>query len=248
MNTIALAVVCVASSIALLRHEARHPDPVLPVRALRRFAFARLQGAAVLTQLCCFSIMLLAPYWIAARPDYTPWRLGLLLALFPLGSVVANACAGAIARRIAAISLVRAGMAMSAFGLAGIGLAILAGPLDGQAVLHVVAGALFVTGVGLGVFQLGYADATTNWLPLAQRGVAGGLINVTRLVGFVFGAALISALHASLQGRTDVTMAFGWSFALLGVGLGVVTLVLLRRDDDHRDESTRTHRRDEPAP
>lgn len=233
MNTIALAVVCVASSIGLVRHEARHPDPILPVRALRQFAFARLQGAAVLTQLCCFSIMLLAPYWIAARPDYTPWRLGLLLALFPLGSVVANACAGAMARRIATANLVRAGMAMCAFGLAGIGSAILAGPVDGQAVLHVVAGALFVTGVGLGVFQLGYADATTSWLPLSQRGVAGGLINVTRLVGFVFGAALISALHAWLQGRTDVTTAFGWSFTLLGVGLGVVTLALIRRDDGH---------------
>lgn len=230
VSVLALVALCVISSVALVRHEARHPDPILPVRALRQPAFARLQGAAVITQLCCFSIMLLGPYWIAARADYTPWRLGVLLALFPLGALAANAFAGAIARRADPARLVRAGVAMSGCGLAGIGVTILAGPVEGQSVLYVAAGALFATGVGLGLFQLGYADATTSWLPVAQRGVAGSLINVTRLIGFVFGAALISALFEALQGRTDARMAFGWSFTLLGAVLGAMVLLLPRTD------------------
>lgn len=230
MITIALALVCASSGVALVRHEARHPDPILPVRALRQFAFARLQGAAVLTQLCCFSIMLLGPYWIAARPEYTPWRLGLLLALFPLGSVVANALAGVVAGRAEVVRLVRAGIATCACGLAGMGGVILGDPIVGDVALPLVAGSLFLAGLGLGVFQLGYADATTSALPIAERGVAGSLINVTRLIGFVFGAALISALYQWLQALTDATAAFGWSFTLLAAALGAMVWVVPRHD------------------
>lgn len=94
--------------------------------------------------------------------------------------------------------------------------------------MPIVAGALCVAGVGLGVFQLGYADATTSGLPVAERGVAGSLINVTRLVGFVFGAALISALYGCLQGRVGAAAAYGWSFVLLGMVLGTMVLVAPR--------------------
>ncbi len=216
----------VAGTVAFtlfVRQEADHPEPILPVRAFLAPGFASLQLAAVLVNLCCFAIMLLLPYWLADRSDYSPAGSGALLALFPIGSIVANGLAGTVVRHLAARQLVRLGVALSGLGLLAIGVAI-----SWEAPLAVIAAAMFVAGIGLGVFQLGHADATTTQLPIAERGVAGSLINVTRLVGFVLGAALISVLYAWLQQHLGAR-AFAWSFSLLGAALGLLALALRTR-------------------
>ncbi len=220
---IGLSVAGAVAFTLFVRHEAAYPEPILPVRAFLTPAFASLQFAAVLINLCCFAIMLLLPYWLADRSDYSTVGSGALLALFPIGSIVANGLAGSVMRHLAARRLVRLGVALSGLGLLSIGVAI-----SYEASLVGIAAALFVVGVGLGVFQLGQADATTSHLPIAERGVAGSLMNVTRLVGLVLGAALISALYAWLQQHLGAR-AFAWSFALLGAALGLLALALRTR-------------------
>ena len=60
---------------------------------------------------------------------------------------------------------------------------------------------LALHGIGLGLFQVAYADIVVGALPRQERGVAGSLTMVTRTVG-VMGAAtaLTAALHA-IEGR-----------------------------------------------
>ena len=61
--------------------------------------------------------------------------------------------------------------------------------------VHALAHAVLVCGLGQGLFQVGYMDTTTSLLPAHERGVAGSLVNVTRGLGIVFGAAGISWLN-----------------------------------------------------
>jgi hypothetical protein len=77
---------------------------------------------------------------------------------------------------------------------------------------------MLLSGLGLGLFQVGYMDQTTSMLPVQERGVAGSLVSVTRLLGILLGATGISWLHG-LSGRHPI------SFAVLAAGLGVFALI-----------------------
>ncbi|HOA93574.1 MAG TPA: hypothetical protein PKJ79_07390, partial [Quisquiliibacterium sp.] len=78
---------------------------------------------------------------------------------------------------------------------------------------------------GHGAFQVGCMDLTTSLLPAEERGVAGSLVSVTRLIGIVLGATGIGWLHAA-------TTRFEITFTVLGGGLilyAVVGILTRRR-------------------
>jgi MFS family permease len=87
--------------------------------------------------------------------------------------------------------------------------------------------------VGIGLFQIGYMDQTTATLPAAERGVAGSLVNVTRVVGAVIGAALITWLFEAWAAHHPELAAMRWSFASLGLLLLAVTGIVAAGLIDH---------------
>ena len=59
--------------------------------------------------------------------------------------------------------------------------------------LTAVSLALLLHGLGVGLFQVAYTDLVIAALPAADRGVAGSLTILTRTVGVVGGASVLSA-------------------------------------------------------
>ena len=215
-----LLIAGLAALWAFVRHESRFPEPILQMRHFRDPNFTITQIAAVILYFSGFSVMLLLPYALAARADYSAAILGVLLALSSTGTVLASMAGGWIVRHAAAGGLIRAGLVMAAVGLLATGAVI---ALSDSLVFLAVA--LIVIGVGLGLFQVGYMDATTSILPIAERGVAGSLASVTRLVGLVFGAAAIMWLYEALR---PSGAAFAWSFGILGALLAVFSMGMRR--------------------
>jgi len=91
---------------------------------------------------------------------------------------------------------------------------------------------LYVTGLGLGTFQVGNLDLTTSILSVGERGVAGSLVNVARLLGIVSGAAGITWLFDLLDRHGNQMLAFRDTFVVLGTALlifGVIVNVTVFR-------------------
>lgn len=178
--------------------------------ALRAPSFLGLQAASVLVQGTLFSIMLWVPFALAGWPTLPVTGAGALLALFPAGSLLASLLL-ARGRILTSTShsqrLVKWGQAISVAGLAAIALA-----LRGEGVA-MLAASLWLAGVGMGVFQVGYQEDTLRAVPANNRGLAGSLINVTRLLGIVMGAALSGAVGSGL----GVVMALALSAAALAI-------------------------------
>jgi MFS family permease len=87
---------------------------------------------------------------------------------------------------------------------------------------------LAVQGLGVGLFQTAYMDMVMRASPLADRGVAGSLAILTRTIGTVTGAALLTLIF-SLLGKggpsgDDFLASFAALFKL--VGLAVVVSVV----------------------
>ena len=240
-----LFVLGAAGAWLFARHESRTAHPVLRVEAFRSPRFSGIQAASVIVNLACFGNLMLIPYVLTREAGASIAAAGLLLSAYPAGSVLGSLLAGRLAGRLAVWSavwsaqgrrgrrLAQAGadgaplppaalMTVGLFG-AALGLFMTAGILFAEPVPWLLGLSMLATGIGQGLFQVGYMDATTSMLPIEERGVAGSLISVTRLLGIVLGATGIGWL----QGLTGDYAA---SFAALGAGLGLFAAVFAAGD------------------
>jgi MFS family permease len=217
-----LLAVGVAGAVLFVRHESRIAHPVLRMEPFRSLRFSGIQAASVVINLACFGNLMLIPYVLTRDAGASIASAGLLLSAYPGGSVLGSLLAGRLARRLAD-GLPAALLMAIGLGGAAAGLLLTAAILFAWPVPWLLGASMLASGIGHGLFQVGYMDATTSMLPIEERGVAGSLVSVTRLLGIVLGATGIGWL----QGLTD---SFSMSFAVLGGGLGVFAASFLSAD------------------
>lgn len=201
-----------------VRHESRTAHPVLRVAAFRSLRFSGVQIASVIVNLACFGNLMLIPYVLTRDAGASIAAAGLLLSAYPTGSVLGSLLAGRLVHQLrwGAQGDATWPARLMAAGLAGaaLGLLLTAGILFAWPVPWLLGLSMLASGIGQGLFQVGYMEATTTMLPIEERGVAGSLISVTRLLGIVFGATGIGWLQG-------VTGDYAASFAVLGGGLAL---------------------------
>ena len=215
-----LLVLWLASMWIFVRQETRAPQPVINVRHYANPVFAGIQFTTVAVNFFLFVIFLMLPYLLGARGDMSLLWSGIVLAIYPCGTISGGYLGGRLSRKASSLGLVRAGMVVMAGGLIAIGFTGALGSIIPAAVF------LYLTGLGLGVFQVGNLDLTTSILSAGERGVAGSLVNVARLLGIVSGAAGITWLFDLLDTRGDQLLAFRDTFIILGAALLVFGLLV----------------------
>jgi MFS family permease len=207
----ALLAAGIAGAVLFVRHESRVVHPVLRMAPFRSLHFSGIQGASVAVNLACFANLLLLPYVLTRDAGASIAAAGLLLSSYPGGAVLGNLLAGRLASRMPAARLMTLGLGGAAAGLLVTAVVLSVWPQPSWLAIGMLA-----SGLGQGLFQVGYMDATTSMLPIEERGVAGSLVSVTRLLGILLGATGISWLRG-------LTGSDGASFAVLGGGLALFT-------------------------
>lgn len=188
----------------------------------RGFGFINL--ASIALNFSGFAVLLLVPFYLARFTDLPAAMTGLMLALSPLGAALGAPLAGVLAGRVAPRRLVAAGALGSIAGLA------LLGRAGAEPALGLLAVAMLVQGLGLGVFQLAYLDLVTATLPPSARGVAGSLAMLTRTAGLVAGASLLIAVFERLGGPDQAGFLAGFHGAvLLAVAVAAALLPFIGR-------------------
>jgi MFS family permease len=131
--------------------------------------------------------------------------------------------------RISAARLALIGSVMTSAGLWLIG----AIGASGGAIPLLVA-ALALQGIGLGLFQVSVTDLLLERMPREDRGVAGSLAQVSRTLGVVTAASLLSTVFAALEvagvarglaGMEAFRAAFGSIFSFGAALVAVLVLV-----------------------
>src|SRR5690606_38036142 len=133
-----------------------------------------IQLASVAISCACFANLLLLPYVLTGRVGATIVLTGLLLSVYPGGSVIGSLLAGRVASCWSHGRQMGVGIGIAAAGLLATALALQAAPA-GLLPLLLLLG-MFACGLGQGLFQVGYMDATTTLLPIEERGTAGSLV------------------------------------------------------------------------
>jgi MFS family permease len=214
-----LGVVAVLAGAAFVRHQLRIARPILDVSLFADAGFAAINLGAMLINLAAFAVMLLAPFYLVRVEGLSVAALGLVLACSATGMMVAAPLAGRLAGVIPARAMLVGGAV-----LVGAALALVAAiPGLRGAGLWVMLPALVMQGVGLGLYQVAYADIVARTLPLRARGVAGSLAMMTRTLGTVTGAAVLMLVFTAMP---DMTAGFRAAF-LTASGLALATAAML---------------------
>ncbi len=195
-----LALLCTPWLSSRLRlQELSTPDATQPgsvqglLQLMRRNAnFAWINLESVVVQFCSFTIPLSLPYALPAA-GWSEIASGAMLSLWALGVLGGSGVAPLLLRLMNLQTVGNLAQGLMALGLA------LIGALSMTQAWPLMALALLLQGLGLGVFQLVYADKVVATLSDSARGLSGSLTLVTRTVGIVAAALIWLWLMELLQ-------------------------------------------------
>ena len=220
----AMVVAGLAVALVYLRRQRRAAVPLLPIDLLRIPVF-RL---SMLTSITAFGAQMLAsialPFLLLQGMGRSAADAGLVLAAWPIATVIVAPLAGRLIGRVADGLLGGIGLAALAVGLALLALLAL---LPEPASLAQLAGCLALCGAGFGLFQSPNNHTIVTSAPASRAGAAGGMLGTARLTGQTLGAVAIALLF-SLGLPADPRVPT-WALALAALcAAGASTTSLLR--------------------
>jgi DHA2 family multidrug resistance protein-like MFS transporter len=205
----------------LIRRQAGHPAPMLPVDLFRRPMFS----LSVATAVCSFAVQGLAfvslPFYFEDVLHRTQVETGFFMTPWSVVVGIMAPIAGRLSDRHSAGMLGGLGLL-----LLGIGMALLATLPASPSVLDIV-WRMAICGCGFGFFQAPNMKAIMASAPLDRSGGASGLVATARLTGQTIGAAL-AALCFTLAGHQGATwaLALGAGFAAVGCIMSFLRLTV----------------------
>jgi DHA2 family multidrug resistance protein-like MFS transporter len=207
--------------LILIRRQADHPAPMLPIDLFRTPMFA-LSAA---TSVCAFAIQGLAfvslPFYFEDILHRTQVETGFFMTPWPLVVAFMAPVGGRLSDRHPAGLLGGLGLV-----LLGIGMVLLATLPASPGILNIV-WRMAICGLGFGFFQTPNLRAIMSSAPAGRSGGASGIVATARLTGQTTGAAL-AALCFALAGRDGATLALalGAGFAAVGAVMSFLRLAV----------------------
>jgi DHA2 family multidrug resistance protein-like MFS transporter len=215
LPSLALALI---SGRLLLKRQAGHPAPMLPVDLLRRPLFA----LSTVTAITAFAAQGLAfvslPFYFEQVLHQDPVHTGFLMTAWPVVVAMAAPIAGRLSDKYSPGLLGGIGLAILSAGMAWLAM-LPAAPH----VVSIVVGMAFC-GAGFGMFQAPNLKALMSSAPPERSGGASGVIGVSRLLGQTSGAALV-ALCFHFAGVQGSSMAL----ALGAISAGIASIASVAR-------------------
>jgi EmrB/QacA subfamily drug resistance transporter len=173
-----------------VRQESKARSPLVDLALLKGPAFLAGALACALSYAMLYGMFFLASFALVRGYEDSPTVAGLKLAIVPISIGVVAPVAGALADWMGTRLLSVAGMAICFVAL----LALTAVVTEPTPNLWAGFLGLVVFGIGLGVFIAPNNHATINTAPANISGVAGAMLNLTRILGTVAGVASASAM------------------------------------------------------
>jgi EmrB/QacA subfamily drug resistance transporter len=218
----ALAMLCLACLVALVRYESHREDPLISLTFFRSIPFT----GATLTAVCALgafsAFLFLNTLYLQNVRGLSALQAGLLLLpMATMTAVFAPVSGRMVASRGPRTPLLVAGAAMA---LGALPLTRLTGHLGYDWLLA----CYLVFGLGFGMVNAPITNSAVSGMPRSQAGVAAAIASTSRQIGASLGVAVVGAMVSGGAGatiRTEFARAShsGW---WLVVGCGVATFVL----------------------
>ncbi len=205
----------------LIRRQADHPAPMLPIDLFRRPVFTLSAATAV----CSFAVQGLAfvslPFYFEDILQRSQVETGFFMTPWPLVVAIMAPIGGRLSDRHSAGVLGGLGLVLLAIGM------VLLATLPASPGIANIVWRMVICGFGFGFFQTPNIRALMSSAPPGRSGGASGIVATARLTGQTIGAAL-AALCFGLAGRDGATLALalGAGFAAVGSVMSFLRLTV----------------------
>lgn len=203
-----LSAIC---GVALIRRQASHPAPMIPVDLFRIPMFA----LSVMTAICSFATQGLAfvslPFLLIGTLGRSQVETGFLITPWPVVVAIMAPVGGFLADRYRVGILGGIGLAILSFGMA------MLATIPHDATVLDIAWRMALCGFGFGFFQSPNMKALLLSAPSSRAGGASGMVATARLAGQTLGAALAAFCFSIGNGNgPTLALTIGVGFAALG--------------------------------
>jgi nitrate/nitrite transporter NarK len=207
------------------RYGQRH-DPIVDLSLFRRVSYALGTLIATLYFGGFTAIFFIVTQYLQEGLHYSALRAGSVSAAFALGSALTAALGGQL--------VIRFGRPLVAFGLvlvtAGLGATEPAVRLvPGQNAAVAIAVPLFVAGLGNGLIVSPNQTLTLSAVPVAEAGVAGGVLQTGQRIGASIGIAAVGSVHGIYAAAFTHALLVNLTFVLAALAVALADVFVERR-------------------
>ncbi len=188
--TLGMIAVGLVVSTLFVWHEAHTRYPLVDLTLFKIREFAAGQAAGVFATLALSTATLLFPFYWQALRGFSAERAGIVMLPLPFAIALSAPTAGRFSDVVGARWIATSGLALVAFALWLIGGITAAMPLWNVLIR------LFLLGLGLGTFTAPNNNAVMTAAPTHRRGIASGLLGMSRYVGQSLGIAFSGTAFA----------------------------------------------------
>lgn len=225
-SNLALLTAAAVGLAVFLRHQSRHPAPLLRPRMFSDRALSAGLGASAIVSTVVMATLVVGPFYLSRGLGLSPALVGMAVTAGPAMAALAALPAGRLVDRLGTQRTTSLGLL--GVGLAAVCLAVL--PMASGVAGYVVP--LMVLTGSYALFQTANNSAVMAGVAGNQRGVVSGLLNLSRNLGLVSGASVLGAVFAlgagdlAQAGPEQVGLGMRLSYAVAAVmalvGWGVV--------------------------
>lgn len=181
--------------------ELRAPSPLVRLAMLREPGLRTGLLASGLVSTVMMTTLVVGPFYLSLALELEAAVVGLVLSVGPLAAALAGVPAGGLADRLGAQRAAVLGL----IGIAGSSLALALLPAA-LGIAGYITPIVIIT-VAYALFQASNNTAVMRDISSEQRGVVSGMLNLSRNLGLITGASVMSAVFAFASMDTDPAMA-----------------------------------------
>ncbi|HKS61306.1 MAG TPA: MFS transporter [Xanthobacteraceae bacterium] len=211
---VALLLAAVIGAGLLVRAEARADSPLIALAAFRDGVLSAGLATSALVSTVMMATLVVGPFYLSATLGLDAAVVGLVLSAGPLVAALTGVPAGRIADRFGAQRMTLAGLIAIAAGSTL--LAVLPATLG---IAGYVAPLVVMTS-GYALFQTANNTAVMADIGADRRGVVSGMLNLSRNLGLITGAAALGAVFALAGMRITFAVSAGLIVVALAIALG----------------------------
>jgi len=166
-------------------------SPMLELRLFRTPMLSVGVVTGILVFICLSAVFILLPFYLAGVLGFDVFTMGLLLGVAPVMMGILSPMSGTLSDRIGIRRLTLVGLTIISLTY----FAFLTLNTESSGLQFVALAIPY--GIGIGVFQSPNNSAIMGSVPPEYTGVAGGLLNLTRLLGQIVGIAVLGSIWAT---------------------------------------------------
>ena len=193
---------CVLLGLFVLT-EMRVKHPLIDLKLFKNSTFLIGNLTGMMSYYVLFAVLFLMPFYLEKVLNYSPILTGTLLTPIPLAMAIVAPFAGHVSDKYGSRIMTAAGMMVSAlatFALLFLGV---------KSHLVLLIGELVLLGVGMGMFTPPNNSAIMGSAPKDKLGLAGGVLNMMRSLGLIFGVDISGLIFTKLEHKYLADNGYG---------------------------------------